>query len=52
MLTLMTTDIVFMASKTALFAVFRASSRVTNSFLSKESVSISANKKLILNVPL
>lgn len=43
MLTLMTTDIAYMARKTALLAVFKASSRVTNSFFSKESVSISAN---------
>lgn len=39
---------VLMANKTALFAVFKASSRVTRSFLSKVSVSISVKRIIIL----
>lgn len=39
------TDMALIANKTALFAVFKASSRVTKSFLSSMSVSISVDGK-------
>lgn len=38
-------EIAFIASKTALFAVFKASSRVTMSFFSNASVSITRVKR-------